>query len=91
MTDAPAADPPVRQAPESLLTPQFIIAALAMVIVAGTTAAVLAAGEPQSIATVVGFVFGNLAAGPLGFYFGSSKGSQAKDAVIANQQGTPTP
>lgn len=82
------------QPEDSLRSPQFIIASLAMVIVAGTVAAVFARGDLPSINLAIGFVFGALGSAPLGFYFGSSQGSQKKDAVIAAKvppvQGTTT-
>ena len=69
---------------DSLVNPQFILAAVTMGIVAGTVAAVLIHGDDGNIKLVLGFVFG-LGSGVGGFYFGSSKSSQAKDAVLASQ------
>ncbi|HXJ61912.1 MAG TPA: hypothetical protein VNU68_35180 [Verrucomicrobiae bacterium] len=69
---------------DSLISPQFILAGVTMAIVAGTVGAVLLHGDDGNIKLVLGFVFG-LGSGVGGFYFGSSKSSQAKDAVIAAQ------
>ncbi len=69
---------------DSLINPQFILAAVTMAIVAGTVAAVLLHGDDGNIKLVLGFVFG-LGSGVGGFYFGSSKSSQNKDAVLAAQ------
>ena len=67
---------------DSLISPQFILAGATMAIVAGTVAAVLLHGDDGNIKLVLGFVFG-LGSGVGGFYFGSSKSSQSKDATIA--------
>lgn len=83
--------PPVvaaQQANDSLTSPQFILASITMAIVAGTVAAVLFHGDDGNIKLVLGFVFG-LGSGVGGFYFGSSKSSQAKDAVLAAQVAPP--
>lgn len=85
-TTTPPATPAAaaQEASDSLLTPQFILAGVTMAIVAGTVGAVLLHGDDGNIKLVLGFVFG-LGSGVGGFYFGSSKSSQAKDAVLAAQ------
>lgn len=66
---------------DALRSPQFIMAAFAMAIVAATVAAVLYRGNDNQVTTVLGFVFGSLGSGVAGFYFGSSAGSQRKDSA----------
>ena len=76
---------------DPLLTPQTVIALFGMTIVAGTVVAVFALGTAEVRSQTVG---GVLAMGGMivSFFFGSSKGSQQKDATIAAQAGaTPTP
>lgn len=84
----PAPPPPVvttpQQANDSLMSPQFILAAATVGIVAGTVAAVLWHGDDGNIKLVLGFVFG-LGSGVGSFYFGSSQGSQKKDIILAAQ------
>lgn len=74
----------VQQANDSLINPQFILAAVTMLIVAGTVAAVVWHGDDGNVKLVLGFVFG-MGSGVGAFYFGSSKSSQSKDAVLASQ------
>lgn len=74
---------------ESLWTPQTVIGLIGMAIVAGTVAAVLAFGDPQTKAQTVGGVL-TMGGAIVAFYFGSSKGSQQKDATIAAQATTTT-
>ena len=90
MSDTPATktSPPS----DSLRSPQFILAMYAMTIVAGTVVGIFLKNNEGLLNIGVGFIFGTLAAGVIGFYFGSSKGSQAKDDVIAAQAaGNTTP
>lgn len=87
---APTPTVTAQQANDSLTSPQFILAGVTMAIVAGTVAAVLFHGDDGNIKLVLGFVFG-LGSGVGGFYFGSSKSSQAKDAVLAAQVTPPRP
>ena len=70
--------------PEPLLTPQVIIGLVSMAIAGGTIATVLYQGDPQlrSQALVGAIGYGGTI---LGWFFGSSKGSQAKDQTIAAQ------
>ncbi len=75
---------------DSLTSQQFILGCFAMTIVAGTVAAVFMRGEDAAINVVMGFVFGSLGSGVSGFYFGSSKGSQNKDAALAAKEATMT-
>lgn len=84
-TTTPPASPTTLAEP--LLTGQNIIALYAMTILAGTVAMVLAFGTPETKSQTVG---GILALGGLvgGFYFGSSRSSQAKDATNASQAAT---
>jgi glucose uptake protein GlcU len=63
----------------SLLTAQFAIALIGMAIVAFTVVAVLLYGDPQTKSQTIGAVMA-LGSAIAGFYFGSSKGSQDKDA-----------
>lgn len=87
---APAAGPtptvssPQEIANDSLKSPQFILACVTYAIVACTVGAILYHGDDGNIKLVLGFVFG-LGSGAGGFYFGSSKSSQAKDATLAAQ------
>ena len=74
-----------QSANDSLLSPQFVLAVFAMMIVAGTVAAVFWRQNDSAINVALGFVFGSLGSGVIGFYFGSSKGSQNKDALIATE------
>lgn len=59
-----------------------------MVVVALTVGAVMYRGDDGNIKLVLGFVFG-LGSGVSSFYFGTSLGSQKKDAVMAQQIGAP--
>ena len=74
---------------DSLTSQQFILGVYAMTIVAGTVAAVFLRGNDSAINVALGFVFGSMGAGVIGFFFGSSKGSQSKDAALASQKDTP--
>jgi uncharacterized membrane protein YfcA len=85
----PSAAIVAQQSNDSLLSPQFILAGFTMAIVAGTVSAVLMHGDDGNIKLVLGFVFG-MGSGVGAFYFGSSKSSQAKDAVLAEKI-TPAP
>lgn len=88
MSDTTGAVTPQEAANDSLLSPQFILAGATMAIVAGTVAAVLLHGDDGNIKLVLGFIFG-MGSGVGSFYFGSSKSSQTKDAVIAATIVTP--
>ena len=68
---------------DSLWSPQTIVGLVAMGITAGTIAAIFEVGDKPTIAQTVGGVM-TLAGTVVGFYFGSSKGSQAKDALLAS-------
>lgn len=67
----------------SLMSPQTIIGLALLVIGAATVAGVFIKGDLQSINLVAGVVIGSTISGVSGFYFGSSKGSQDKDATGA--------
>jgi len=67
---------------DRLWSPQTIVGMFAMAIVAGTIAAIFLVGDKPTIAQTVGGVM-TMGGTVIGFYFGSSRGSQAKDAVIA--------
>lgn len=67
---------------EPLITPQSIIAIMAMLIVAGTVAAALMLGDASMRSQTVGGVMA-IGSAVTGFYFGSSSGSQKKDAALA--------
>ncbi len=73
---------------ESLLSPQFLLGAGILAIVAAVSAAVIYRGDAAQINLVLGAVFG-LGSMASGFFFGSSKSSQGKDAVIAAKMAAP--
>ena len=83
MTDTTETATPQEMANNSLLSQQFLLGCYAMTIVAGTVAAVFYRGNDAAINVALGFVFGSMGAGVIGFFFGSSKGSQSKDALRA--------
>ncbi len=68
---------------KSLWSPQVVIAMTLLVIGAATVAGVFLKGDAATINVIAGVVIGAAITGPSSFYFGSSKGSQAKDATIA--------
>lgn len=72
--------------PEPLITGQFIIGIFALVILTGTLVGVFLI---KDLSPLQGTIAGSVVTGTLGavlqFYFGSSKGSQAKDQVLAQQ------
>lgn len=74
----------LQMANDSLISPQFILGCVTYAIVAGTVGAVMWHGDDGNIKLVLGFVFG-LGSSAGGFYFGSSKSSQTKDATLAGQ------
>jgi hypothetical protein len=80
---------PVPQSVDTLWSPQTIVGLFAMTIVAGTIAAIFRVGDPPTIAQTVGGVM-TIAGTVIGFYFGSSKGSQSKDAALATSTPTTT-
>ncbi len=97
-TNGPTPAPPVAPPPtpttvagDVLLSPQTIIALIGMLIVAGTVIGVFLKGDPPTLQLVVGLVIGTYGGSVFSFYFGSSKGSQQKDATIAAQAGAPPP
>ena len=59
---------------------QSLVAFMAMLIVAGSVAAVFWHGDAQLIGQTVGGVLA-IGSAVVGFYFGSSRGSQAKDTL----------
>lgn len=63
---------------DQLWTPQTIIALAFVLIAAGCVAAVFAMGEVATRSQTIGAVM-SIASMVAGFYFGSSRGSQAKD------------
>jgi len=69
----------------SLWTPQMIMGMYGMTIVAGAVAAAIFLGAPETRGQAIGaaITFGGLI---LGFYFGSSKGSQDKDTANVKLQ-----
>ena len=76
--------PPVT--PEPLLTAQFVVAMFALLILAATIAGVMLIKDLTPLqGTIAGSVVGGALTNVLGFYFGSSQGSQKKDAVIAEK------
>lgn len=77
---------------EPLLTAQFIVALYALTILAATIAGVMLIKDLTPLqGTVAGSVVSGALTGVLGFYFGSSKGSQTKDVTNAQMLLTPTP
>ena len=83
-TTPPAIQPPPTPDLDSLWSPQFIIALMGMIIVGGTVAATLVAGDASTKSQVIGGVMA-LGGTVVAFYFSSSRGSQSKDATIAAQ------
>lgn len=71
---------------DSLTAQQFIMGMYAMTIVAMTVGAVFWRGNDSAINVALGFVFGSMGAGVIGFFFGSSKGSQSKDNILVAQK-----
>jgi len=77
---------------EPLVTAQFLIATYAMTILAATIAGVMLLKDLTPLqGTIAGSVVSGSLAAVLQFYFGSSKGSQSKDAVIAQQSASNPP
>jgi len=74
---------------DSLLSPQFILAAMLIIVAGGTIAAVFIKGDTAVQNVVAGTVIGTALGSITSFYFGSSKGSQNKDAILAAQQTPP--
>lgn len=74
--------------PEPLVTGQNIIALGVLAIVAGTVAAVFAKADAPTINVIAGTVIGTGLGSVTGFYFGSSRSSQQKDATNAAQATT---
>lgn len=70
-------------APEVLWSPQTVIALVVLAIVAATVAGVFVKGDGPIIDTISGLVIGTGLGGVCGFFFGSSTGSQKKDAALA--------
>jgi len=70
---------------KQLWTPQLIIGLIGMAIVAGTVAAVFVIGDVQLRSQTVGGVM-SLGGMVAAYYFGSSHGSQDKDATLARAQ-----
>ena len=81
--------PPAESAADSLMNPMFIITMTLLAIAAGTIAAVFLGSDTAVKNVVAGTVVGGIIGSITGFYFGSSKGSQAKDATIAAQAAVP--
>ncbi len=74
---------------DSLRSPTFIIACGLLIIAAGTIGAVFVFGNPEVQNVIAGTVIGTILGSVTGFYYGSSKGSQQKDATIAAQAKNP--
>lgn len=85
MTDSEPVPPAPVAANDSLGSQQFILAIIVLGIVAGTIVAVFLKGDPAVQNVVAGTVIGTGMGGVVGFFFGSSKGSQNKDALMAAQ------
>ena len=74
---------PLEHHADPLVTPQFVIALVGLAVLAGTIAAVFTVKEVTALqGTIAGSVISGCL-GIFGFYFGSSKGSQNKDATMA--------
>lgn len=89
MTDPESVAVTPTAANDSLGSQQFILAIIVLGIVAGTIAAVFWKGDPSVQNVVSGTVIGTGMGGVVGFFFGSSKGSQNKDAILATQTTAP--
>ncbi len=91
MSDAPPTPaPPLPTAQQaannSLWTPQSIIALITLGVVALTIAGVFWKADPPTLQLVIGLVIGGYGKDIMNFYYGSSKGSQDKDAASAKLQ-----
>ncbi len=75
---------------EKLTSPQSVIALAVLAIVVGVLAIVAYRGNDELLGNVVAFILGGGLSSVTQFYFGSAKGSQAKDQTIA-QLATPSP
>lgn len=76
---------------DSLWNPQTIIALAGIVVGAGAMVGAFLLPNPTAIqGGIIGTVIGMTLGQVYPFYFGSSRGSQAKDAVIAQQAATTT-
>lgn len=73
---------PQKVSNDSLVNQTFIIAIGTLCIVAGTVAAVFMFSSAEVQNVIAGSVIGTGMGGVVGFYFGSTKGSQSKDATI---------
>lgn len=69
---------------DSLRSPTFLIAMAVLAIVAGTVAAVFTFSSAEVQNVVAGAIVGTGLGAVTGFYFGSTKGSQGKDAILAD-------
>ena len=72
---------PVTQSVDNLWSPQTLVALYGITIVAAAIAGVFIKGDVPTIQLVIGVVLGYGSA-VFSFYFGSSKGSQNKDAAL---------
>ena len=78
--------------PETLLTAQFVIALCGLGLAAGTIAALFMVKEVTALqGTIAGSIISLAVGNVMQFYFGSSKGSQDKDAKIVTQSAPPPP
>lgn len=73
---------PATQSVDNLWSPQTLVALYGITIVAAAIAGVFIKGDVPTIQLVIGVVLGYGSA-VFSFYFGSSKGSQNKDAALA--------
>lgn len=70
---------------DSLYSSQTIIALAVLAIVAGTVIGVFLKGDGPMMNTIAGLVVGSGIGSVTGFYFGSSRGSQQKDVLLAQR------
>lgn len=76
---------------DSLINPTFIVAMTILAIVAGTVGAVFLFSDASVQNVVAGAIVGTGFGSVCGYFFGTTKGSQAKDETIAKSMPQATP